>query len=83
MEVLIKCNTIPLRIPQIDDVLIVKGAEVRPAWQHPGVGLQERCVSPGLCDKELSCNFNAGKRKRPGRGSVECLGVFEGIVVLG
>lgn len=79
LECLVKCNSSPQRMPLVDDVVLLKNVEVRPAWQRPGVGLVERCVIPGLVLKELSCNFNAGKRKRTG-SSVEFLGVAEGIV---
>ena len=48
MEVLVKCSAVPRRMPRSDDVLSVKGAEVRPAWRRPGVGLQVRCVAPAF-----------------------------------
>ena len=71
MECLVTCNSIPHRVPQVDDVLIVRSAEVRPAFERPGIGIAERCMLPNLATKELSLNFNAGKRKR---SAVEHLG---------
>lgn len=45
-------------------MLIVRSAEVRPAFERTGIGIAERCVLPNLATKELSLNFNAGKQKR-------------------
>ena len=61
-KVLVRGNAQPPLSVAIDGLILIKGAEIRPAWQRHGV-LAEEMVTPGLAGKELVLNFPTRKRK--------------------
>lgn len=63
-QVLVKSQSRPSHVPEIDDLILLQSVQLKETWRNSQNQIPEAVVMAAICDRELSVHLPGPKRAR-------------------